>query len=52
MGKDSFSVTTKVRRDIPKEAHSKAFEAWSACFCYAHPAITELEMLPCEKEFS
>jgi hypothetical protein len=46
MGKDSFSVTTKVPRDIPKEPHSKAFGAWSVSFCQTHPAITELEMVP------
>jgi hypothetical protein len=46
MGKDSFSVTTKVPHDIPKEPHSKAFEAWSVCFCETHPAIAKLEMLP------
>jgi len=35
-----------VRSISPKEPHSKAFEAWAVCFCEAHPAITELEMLP------
>jgi hypothetical protein len=46
MKRDSFSVTTKGPRDIPKEPHSKAFEAWSVCFCEAHDTITELAMLP------
>jgi len=46
MGKDSFSVTTKVPPDTPKERNSKAFEAWFVYFFEAHPAITESEMLP------
>jgi hypothetical protein len=41
MGKNSFSVTTKVTPDSLKEPRSKAFEAWAVSFCEAQPAMTD-----------